>query len=371
MSVTDDSEGEGGTPIDGSLQLVWPFSFGSLIDLYTPYPGVGPFLGQQSLTTVTALGLGRTALAYAARVVRLTSQWAYIPILNTYSQTHDINTPERAALLLNLLHSQGVHASTDPVWIGGQLGGFPPVSPPPPIPPAPPSPIPPAPPTGPQPGQYPVPPPIADPGGYPLPGQDYDTLDHLKIETVNMLGNILQTLQGGGGSNGSPPLSPDCCTALTNALTAINTTLMAISTVIPMLTATPAEPVDLTQVVSALNAVAQALAVYLAPIDAVAAIYSDRAGAAGKSSDRHTAVRAIGRRYGRRTQGELVADSALPDRSAQMIPVMVVASCTRSGEFLVAAGPLLAAFGTFRSRARQGTLADIVNLARDDRGASG
>ena len=32
------------------------------------------------------------------------------------------------AYLLNLLHAQGVRASTDPVWIGGQPGNFPPVT---------------------------------------------------------------------------------------------------------------------------------------------------------------------------------------------------------------------------------------------------
>src|SRR5208282_2271483 len=107
----------------------------------------------QPLLTISALQIDLSGLIYAQQVLRISPQFGYIPVLNTYSQSHDVTTEVRMARLLNLLAAQQGVTSTDPVWITGQPGGFPPVTPPPiptpqptPPPPTPPPPSPPPPP---------------------------------------------------------------------------------------------------------------------------------------------------------------------------------------------------------------------------------
>lgn len=213
------------------------------------------------------LQVDRTGLMYARVVQRLSPQWGYLPVLNTYLETHKVTNWRIADILLNLLVQTAVKSSTDPVW-AFQPGGPPPLIPPGPQPPittGPPPPI----------GGPPVTinPTLPPPPAFPMPCQpqnnpDGDEIQDLQDCLAANLGTIAGLLnkliaQGyapiSGGSGGT---QNDCCKAL---VTAITGGLSAIATVISTATSNPgsnAAPIDLTAVVTSLAAIATALGSY-------------------------------------------------------------------------------------------------------------
>jgi len=252
-------------PLDGDQIGGWGYlvgvSYASFLELLNITPAL---VGQ--------LGLDGAGFTYLRIVTMMSPQYAYLAILNVYAVSHNLTDWALAQRLLNLVSRAGSLTSTDPVWIGGQLGGFPPVTPPP-IPPPQPTPPPVTPIPPPQPGgPYPIAPPIAPPTQYPGPNDDWDEVTYLKVQMDNALGNILQALQSGGGSDGGSGLSADCCTALVTALGAINQTLTTIQALIPTTSGTAPTPVDLSGVITALTAVVSALAAMAAPLAGISSM---------------------------------------------------------------------------------------------------
>ena len=214
-------------------------------------------------------------MLYAREVMRLSPQFGYLPVTNTFYKTHHITTWGAASIVWNQLRSSVRGSSTDPAW-NFQPGGSPP-----PIPPGTPPPIitgPPPPIGGPPITINPQPPP---PPAFPMPCQpindpDQDEVgrmqDCLAANLATIASLLNQLIQQGyapisGGSGGT---QDECCQELVSA---ISGGLAAVATAIASATATSGtggQVPDLTPVVTALVAIATALGSYPAIWQALA-----------------------------------------------------------------------------------------------------
>jgi hypothetical protein len=249
-----------------------PFAIGLALEQLVGSLTLGP---GALLLKIPALQAQSSGVLYAREVMRLSPQFGYLAITNTFYKTHSITSWGAATIVWNAIRGSVRGSSTDPVWSTQAP------LPPPPLPPGgqPPVTTGPPPPIGgppvtitPQPG----PPPAFPMPCQPMNDPDQDEVgrmqDCLAANLATIAGLLNQLIQQGyapigGGSGG---LSPDCCQELVSAITA---GLAAVATAISSASTASGpggQAPDLTPVVTALLSIATALQGYPAIWQALA-----------------------------------------------------------------------------------------------------